>query len=262
LNSKLLDEIKKKNYALIQEQIGSFIIEEITKRKAQGVIFGLSGGIDSVVVSSLCSKYVRDKCTALIMPQSGITPKIDTNDAKKMADVLCIEYKVIDIGIIHKEYSKYLDPYPLALGNLTARIRSNILYYHANFKNYLVLGTSDKSEYLIGYFTKFGDGAADLLPIISLYKTQVRELARILGVPTSIISKPSGAHLWVEHTAESELKLDYEKIDSILYCIFEKNLSLQETSLLTQIPIPDVQRIYQKHEQNEHKRQVPKSCIL
>ena len=106
---------------------------------------------------------------------------------------------------IHKEYYKVLEPEDRALGNLRARIRKNILYYYANSKNLSVLGSSDKSEYLIGYFTKFGDGAADILPIASLYKTQIRALAKFLGVPDHIISKKSSPNRWPNHIAESEI---------------------------------------------------------
>jgi len=108
------------------------------------------------------------------------------------------------------------------LGNLRARIRANIIYYYANLKNLLVLGTSDKSEYSIGYFTKFGDGCADLLPISNLYKTQIREFAKILEIPDNIITKKSSPNLWKDHDAEEEIGISYEEIDSILYCI-EKN---------------------------------------
>ena len=125
------------------------------------------------------------------MPDPTVSPSNETGDALKVIGSLGIDYKLIDIGIIHKRYSNYLEPDQLALGNLRARIRSNIIYYYANLKNYLVLGTSDKSEYLTGYFTKFGDGCADLLPIVSLYKTQLREFAKVLGVPNQIITKKS-----------------------------------------------------------------------
>ena len=115
-------------------------------------------------------------------------------------------------------------------GILRARVRTNILYYYANSKNYLVLGSSDKSEYMIGYFTKFGDGASDMTPIISLYKLQVREIAKYLGVPENIISKKSSPHLWKDHEAEKELGA-YHMKKLILSCIvlFEKKLSIDET---------------------------------
>ncbi len=237
MNSQILDEITKLDYRQLQEKIGAFLIKEIEERRSHGVVFGLSGGIDSTVVAMLCAKFVKEKSLALIMPDSKITPESDTSDAIKIVDSLHMEYKLVDIGFIHKEYSKYIEPNPLAFGNLGARIRSSMLYYYANARNYLVLGSSDKSEFLIGYFTKYGDGAADILPIVSLYKTQIRELARYLGIPPNVISKPSGPRLWEGHTAEGEIGMTYEEIDSILYCIFEKKLSVEATAKLTAIPI-------------------------
>jgi len=260
LNPEIISEILKKDYNSIQNKVGNFLKEEIEIRRARGVVFGLSGGIDSAVIASLCSKFIKEKTLAIIMPNSKITPKSDTEDAIKIVDSLSIEYKLIDISFIHKEYSKYLEPNPLAFGNLGARIRANILYYYANARNYLVLGSSDKSEFLIGYFTKFGDGAADLLPIASLYKSQVRELAKNLGMPQNIISKPSGPYLWEGHTAENELEISYEEVDSILYCITEKNQNTDETSKITQIPIYDVEKIFRMYKRSEHKRTTAKIC--
>ena len=148
----------------------------------------------------------------------------------------------------------YLEPNKKSRGNLRARVRTNILYYYANSKNYLVLGSSDKSEHLIGYFTKFGDGAADLTPIISLYKLQIREIAKYLGVPDNIISKKSSPHLWGDHEAEEELGVSYEEIDSILYCLVEKKLSVDETAKITQIDNSTIEKIYELNRNSEHKR--------
>jgi NAD+ synthase len=262
LNDQIVEEIIKKDYNAIQNKIASFLVDEIAARKSQGVIFGLSGGIDSVVLAMLCAKSVREKTLALIMPNSKITPQVDTEDAIKIVDSLHLEYKLIDIGFVHKEYSKYLEPNPLAFGNLGARVRSNILYYYANARNYLVLGSADRSEFLIGYFTKYGDGAADLLPLVSLYKTQIREFAKFLNVPGNIISKPSGPRLWEGHLAEVEIGLGYDEIDSILHCMIDKELSLEETAKITALPISDVDKIYQMHKRSEHKRMTPESCIL
>ncbi|NHI02458.1 NAD synthetase [Candidatus Nitrosotalea sp. TS] len=262
MNLKILDEITRNDFNTMTRKNWLISCRGGQREKSQGVIFGLSGGIDSAVIAMLCAKFVREKSLALIMPDSKITPVTDTEDAIKIVDSSHLEYKLIDIGFIHKEYSKYIEPSPLAFGNLGARIRSNILYYYANARNYLVLGSGDRSEFLIGYFTKYGDGAADLLPISSLYKTQIREFAKFLGVPSSIVSKPSGPRLWEGHTAEAEIGLTYEEIDSILYCIVDKNLSIEDTSKITEIPISNVDKIYQMHKRSEHKRITPKACVL
>jgi NAD+ synthase len=262
LNKTLLEEIIKKDYKAIKNKIERFLVEEVAQRQSSGVIFGLSGGIDSAVIASLCTVSLKDKSLSLLMPDSKITPRTDTEDALKLIDKLGLNYKLIDISLVHSEYSKYLEPNSLALGNLRARIRSNILYYYANSKNLLVLGSSDRSEYLIGYFTKFGDGAADLLPIVSLYKTQIREFAKSLGVPDSIISKKSSPSLWQGHTAEDEIGLSYEEVDLILYCIIDKNLSLQETSNLADIDLSVVDKIHKLYKKSEHKRITATTCQL
>ena len=119
------------------------------------------------------------------------------------------------------------------------------------------MGTSDKSEYLIGYFTKFGDGSADMLPIVSLYKTQLRELAKIIGVPNNIIIKKSSPNLWKGHNAEDEIGVSYEEIDSVLYCLVDKKLSVNEIIQKTEISRKSVEKIYQMYQKSKHKRILP-----
>ena len=262
MNQKVLKKLLKIDYELIQNKIGKFLNNEITNGKFNGVVFGLSGGIDSTVMAMLCAKFVREKSLAIIMPNGKITPKKDTDDAMMIVKNLKIEYKLIDIENIHKMYSDYLEPDTLAFGNLGARIRANVLYYYANVRKYLVLGSSDKSEFLIGYFTKFGDGAADLLPIVSLYKTQIRELAKYLKVSSNILSKPSGPHLWKGHTAEIELGIPYNEIDSILHCLTDKNLTIKETSEILEIPISSIEKIYIMYKNSKHKRITAKACKI
>ena len=255
MNQEIIDEIKNQDYVSIAKTIEKFLLDKIAENNSDGVVLGLSGGIDSAVLAYLCKRAVKEKTLAIIMPDTEITPKTETEDALKMIALTGIKYKLIDINPIVKEYTKYLEPNEWAKGNLRARVRANILYYYANAKNYLVLGSSDKSEYLIGYFTKHGDGAADLIPIISLYKIQVREIAKFLDVPKNVIEKKSSPHLWKEHDAEKEIGAAYEEIDSILYCIFDKKLSVKETSVLTNIEIPVVEKIYQFHINSKHKRE-------
>ena len=254
MNQDIINEIKNQDYASITETIENFLSEQIEKNHTKGVILGLSGGVDSAVLAYICKRKLKEKTMAIIMPDTSITPKIETEDALKMIALTGIEYKLIDIKPIVNEYSMYLEPNDWAKGNLRARVRANILYYYANAKNYLVLGSSDKSEHLIGYFTKFGDGASDITPIISLYKLQVREIAKYLGVPEKVISKKSSPHLWKEHEAEEELGASYEDIDSILYCLFEKKLSVDETVKDTQTEKPIVEKILELNKNSEHKR--------
>ena len=257
MNEDILNEIKNLNYAELSKSIQTGIIQKCNNYNKDGVIFGLSGGIDSGVIAYLCAKSMKEKTLALIMPDSKISPKVETEDAIKIVDTLGINYKLIDINSIHREYYNVLEPNDLALGNLRARIRKNLLYYYANSKNLLVLGSSDKSEFNIGYFTKFGDGAADLLPIVSLYKTQIRQIAKELGLPNNIITKKSSPNLWPNHVAESEIGATYDEIDCILYCIIDKKLSVDETVSQTKIESETVEKIYQLYKKSEHKRITP-----
>lgn len=257
MNQDIINEIKNQDYSDIIEKIERFLSEQIEKNNVKGIILGLSGGVDSAVLAYICKRKLKEKTLALIMPDTTITPKSETEDALKMIALTGIEYKLIDIKPIVNEYSMYLEPNEKAKGNLRARVRTNMLYYYANAKNYLVLGSSDKSEFNIGYFTKFGDGASDITPIISLYKLQVREIAKQLGVPENIIAKKSSPHLWKDHEAEKELGISYEEIDSILYCMLEKKLSIDEIEKNTQISRITIEKIQQLHINSEHKRLSP-----
>ena len=257
MNEDILNEIKNQDYNEIIFGIETGLVQRCNDNNKDGVIIGLSGGIDSVVLAYLCANSIKSKTLALVMPDSKISPNDETEDAIKIVDALELNYKLLDINSIHKEYYNVLEPNDLSLGNLRARIRKNILYYYANSKNLLVLGSSDKSEFNIGYFTKFGDGAADLLPIVSLYKTQVREIAKELGVPTNIITKKSSPNLWPNHVAETEIGATYEEIDCILYCILDKKMSINETINQTKIEKETVEKIYQLYKKSEHKRITP-----
>ena len=259
MNHKILEEITNQDYSVIATRIQEGLKQSIEETHSKGVIFGLSGGIDSAVIAYLCNNAIKEKTLAVIMPDSKISPESETNDALKIVDSLGIDYKLLDINSIHKEFSMVLEPEDKALGNLRARIRMDILYYYANLKNLVVLGSSDKSEFNIGYFTKFGDGAADTLPIVSIYKTQVRELAKHLGIDEKIITKKSSPHLWPNHEAEHEIGVEYEQIDSILYCLIDKKLSVEDTAKESQIDNKIVEKIYSMYKNSEHKRINPKA---
>lgn len=176
-------------------------------------VVGLSGGLDSSVVAALAApKCGEQNMIGLIMP-TRTTPQRDVDDAIKLAEWLQIEYKIIPIdGII----DRFPFEDPKVRGNIAARVRMTMLYAYANAVNGRVLGTSDRSEYELGFFTKWGDGAADLYPIIHLYKTEVKALARQLGLPQSIIDKPSSPALIEGQTAEGEIGFSYEEIDAML----------------------------------------------
>ncbi|MBM2852498.1 MAG: synthetase [Candidatus Nitrosotenuis sp.] len=257
MNRQIIDKITNQDYTKIQNSIESFLKESVSKTGASGLVFGLSGGIDSAVIAHICAKSFKEKSLALIMPDSRVSPKEETEDALYIVDKLGLDYKLIDISLIHSQFANIVEPEEKSLGNLRARIRATLLYYHANLKNYLVIGSSDKSEQLIGYFTKFGDGSADILPIVSLYKIQIRGLAKSLGVKESIIEKKSSPHLWKGHIAEDEIGASYEEIDSILYCMADKNMSLDDVQKTTQISRDKIEKIHQLYKKSEHKRIMP-----
>lgn len=257
MNQKILDEITGLDYPAVTRRIEEFLLGQVENNRSDGVVFGLSGGIDSAVLAYICKRVLREKTLAMIMPDTDITPMTETEDALKMVALTGIDYKLVDIKPVVNEYSKYIEPNKRAKGNLRARVRTNILYYYANAKNYLVLGSSDKSEHLIGYFTKFGDGAADLAPIISLYKLQVRGLAGFLDVPQGVISKKSSPHLWSKHAAEDEIGATYEEIDSALYCLLDKRMSVDEAAGAAQLDRALVEKISRAHQESEHKRRLP-----
>jgi len=254
VNQEILKKITNQDYNTIANRIQNGLEQKIKETNSKGVIFGLSGGIDSAVIAYLCNNAFKEKTLAIIMPDSKVSPESETSDAIKIVDELGLDYKLLDINSIHKEFNMVLEPEDKALGNLRARIRMNILYYYANLKNLIVLGSSDKSEFNIGYFTKFGDGAADILPIVSLYKTQVREMAKNLGINENIISKKSSPHLWPNHEAEHEIGATYEEIDIILYCILQNKLPIEQVIKESEIDEEKVQKIYQLYKKSAHKR--------
>ena len=144
------------------------------------MVIGISGGIDSSVVAALAVKALTPASVlGLILPEEGVTPKEDTDDAVDLANKLTMSYRLIEIGQKKLEIMKDLPSDYLAQGNLSARIRMCILYFFASYMRMLVAGTTDKSELKLGYYTKYGDAGADILPIADLYKTQVREMASL-----------------------------------------------------------------------------------
>ena len=189
---------------------------------------------------------------------SATTPAEDSIHGIDIAQKLGIDYKEIPIDSILNEFLSVsqLEDNDLAIGNLKARIRMSLIYYYANQKNYLVTGTGNKSEILIGYFTKHGDGACDFEPIGDLYKTEVFELSRLLDVPTEIIDKPPRAGLWDNQTDEAEIGMSYDLLDQILY-LYCEDVKNTEIADRLDISVDDVNMIITKIVRSEHKFKVP-----
>ena len=227
----------------------------------------MSGGIDSTLVVHLaCEAVGRENVFGIIMP-SATTPPEDSIHGIEIAESLGIDYRKIPIDSILNEYLSLtqLKEDTLAIGNLKARIRMSIIYYYANAKNYLVSGTGNRSEILIGYFTKHGDGACDMEPIGDLYKSEVYRLSEYLNIQEEIIKKPPRAGLWANQTDEDEIGMSYNLLDQILYLYSEKDMENTEIAERLDISADDVDMIIEKIIRSEHKSkvpQLPKKTIL
>lgn len=232
------------DYPLTSQKIEDFIYHSVEKAGARGIVLGLSGGVDSAVVATLSTRALgSDNVLGLIMPSPSNQPH-DIDDANLIARHIEINTKIISLKPMIEAFQAHLEHDRLAMGNLTARIRMSLLYYEANHLNYLVAGTGNKSERIVGYFTKYGDGGCDMLPIGDLLKTQVWELARFLGVPQRIIDRVPTASLWPGQTDEGDLGISYEELDKILEGK-KDNLKIQRMI-----------------NASEHKRKPPEVCRI
>lgn len=204
--------------ALVADRLVDWIRSEVGSSGARGVLFGLSGGIDSAVVAALVRRAAPTGHLALILPVH--TSAADLRDANLVVQQFELDSQTFDLDPIYEDFARLLGGDPssedrpdLALANMKSRLRMVALYYQANRRRYLVAGTGNRSELSIGYFTKFGDGAADLMPLGHLVKSEVIALAEHLGVPRAIIDKPPSADNWRGHTDEVELGFSYEQLE-------------------------------------------------
>jgi NAD+ synthase len=219
-----------------------FIRDEVKNAHCEGVIIGISGGIDSAVVAALAKQAFPENHLCVWMPCES--SDLDEQAKDELISALDIKHISVDVkpmfDIFKDEMNRDIKQSDLALANSKARLRMTTLYSLAQTKKYLVLGTDNMDEWYIGYFTKFGDGGCDLLPIVHLTKGEVREAAKILGVPEIIISRPPTASLWEGQTDEKEIGFSYDAIDE--YLLTKK--SNQDL----------VDRIEGLHKISEHKR--------
>lgn len=221
----------------------------LKESKTKGFVLGISGGLDSSVCAVLIKK-ATDNCLGLILPIES--PVEDIDDASEAASLINLKTQYVDLTPVYNHLIKFLpDNNLIAKGNVKARLRMVILYYYANLHNYLVCGTGNKTEIALGYFTKYGDGACDILPLGDLYKYEVKELARALRIPEKIIEKVPSAGLWQGQTDEGEIGCSYDEMDRVLQEI-EKG----------QIKGDVAKKLKSMMEQSEHKRKLPKICYL
>ena len=239
------------------EIVTDFIKSYVIKSGKKGGVIGLSGGIDSAVVAVLAKNGLgEENIQFLILPDSN-SQENDIKDAMAIAgNSPC---KIIEIDSIVSALTRELkidEGDKILIGNIKARTRMIILYSYASMLNYLVIGTGNKSELLTGYFTKYGDGGADLLPIGDLYKTEVFEIAKKINIPVNIINKAPTAGLWPGQKDEEELGIDYRSLDMILYGL-EHLDSISDISRKAGVDLDTVKKIQEMVMRSWHKRNLP-----
>jgi len=259
--------------AEIRSQIVNEIRTRVANAGATGVVVPMSGGIDSTVTAVLAVEALgSDDVLGLGLPchkaeQAGVS------DAETIADGLGIEFEQFQLrpllDAFEETFARSIDAERgapdeqrpternYALGNVLARLRMVCAYYAANRQSRLVLGTANRSELLVGYFTKFGDGAADAYPIGDLYKTEVRALATQLGVPRRIVSKEPTAGFWADQTDADELGAPYEVIDPLLRRLIDEGQSIDEAAEAVEVDRETVRDVAALYVATDHKRKLP-----
>ena len=253
-----IEHVTDLDYQAVRRELVSFIRGFFRAAGARGLVVGVSGGVDSATTLALAVDAVgADRVLALIMPDTRVTPEEDVRDALEVVKAFGVEHVKLEIDAIVDAFVRVAgEASKKTVGNLRARVRMALLYYHANERNLLVTGTGDRSELSIGYFTKYGDGGVDFLPIGVLYKTQVRRLAVELGVPRRIAEKPSSPRLWEGHMAEEELGVSYVDVDTVLFALLDLGLPPKKAAEVTGKSVEVVERVCELMNSAKHK-QVP-----
>lgn len=242
-----LEELLKNDINIIQKYVDYLIVwikQKVKEANCCGVIYGISGGIDSALVSILCKKAFKDQSLGVIMPIDSM--EHEKKDIESLVQEHQLNTKTIDLkeSFLNLQYNLNLKN-KLALSNIKPRLRMMTLYALAQELNYLVIGTDNEDEYHIGYFTKYGDGGVDILPIVNLLKKEVRMIAKYLNVPESIIDKKPSPGLWEGQSDEDELGFTYNDLDNFLSGDYDKiNTNVKA-------------KIEKMHSISEHKRNTP-----
>ena len=238
------------DYIQIENKIVNWLKDEVKSAGAKGLVVGMSGGIDSAVTAVLSKKAVGENMLGVLMPCYS-NPQ-DMEDAKAVAEKFEIKTVVVNLEDVLNSFANVLGDDPknkaLQVANMKPRMRMIVLYYFANKYGYLVPGTDNKTEEMTGYFTKYGDGGVDILPIADLLKTEVRALARHLDIPDRVITKPPSAGLWDGQTDEGEMGITYDELDRII------------SNKLDGISVEKIKKYNDMYRKTEHKRKVPPFC--
>ncbi len=247
----------KINTAFVEKVLTKFIKDELGKFHFKKAVLGLSGGLDSSVTAFLCAKAIgADNVLAILMPY-GESFKKDVSDAETVVKQLGINSKTINIKpMVDTYYSKYPIQNRIIKGNKMARERMSVLYDFSSREKAMVIGTSNKTELLLGYGTIYGDMACGINPIGDLYKTQVRQLGKHLGIPEEILKKSPSAGFWPGQTDEKEIGIDYENIDKILYQIVDLRKQKKEAVAMG-FSEKTIDRVFEMIKNSEFKRKLP-----
>ena len=246
------------------EVLRAFVRDTVANARAEGAVVGISGGIDSAVVVKLCADALGPERVHAIFLPTDSTPEEDYRQTREMCQQWNVEYEVINLQpSVDALCGQLLKPGddPLQKGNLIARCRMITLFDRAKREHRLVFGTSNRTELLMGYMTKFGDGAEDATPMYDLYKTQVWEIAEIIGVPKEIIDKVPTAGLWDGQTDEKEMGIAYHALDKALN-VMEQNGSDQEMAAAADITEAKAAEIRALVKSMSHKRTIPAHPVV
>lgn len=211
----------------IKKQLQEFLKIELAKTGLNRVTVGLSGGLDSAVVAVLCKETFGDNMSCVLMP-SQFSSKESVDDAVELCEKFNIKYEIKSIAPMVEAYIQNMDEDKLRIGNFSARMRMSVLYDTSSRDKSIVVGTSNKSELLLGYGTIFGDIACAINPIGEMYKSDEFEFAKFLGVTDAIINKKPSADLWEGQSDEEELGYSYAQMDEVLKLLVDENKTKEE----------------------------------
>ncbi len=251
----LKEDCMSKRFELVKHYLVNFLKEETFKTGLNGAVLGLSGGIDSAVVAVLGKEAFGDNLLCVMMP-SKYSSQSSLDDAEELSEKFNLRIEREDITSLLEAYKNNDNSNNLRIGNFSARMRMSILFDISAREGSLVLGTSNKSELLLGYGTLFGDLASAINPIGDIYKSEIFEFARFLGVPDSIINKPPSADLWEGQSDEADLGYTYAEIDTVLKEYVENRLSREEL-IQKGFKTEMVEMVIKKIYQNQFKRRPP-----
>lgn len=246
------------NTALARKILTGFIRDEIAKSGMSRCVLGLSGGIDSALSAYLSAEALGAQNVLVVRMPYKTSSQASLDDAQLVIDALGLPSLTVPItGMADALIDQFPDMSNLRKGNIMARLRMITLYDQSVSWGGLVMGTSNKTEFLLGYSTIYGDSGVALQPIADLYKCQVRQLAQAMGIPQPIIDKAPSADLWAGQTDEDELGFTYSDADQVLYLLVDERYTVQEAAEESGFDVAFVHKIWERVKANHYKRTMP-----